>query len=189
MIALHLHPVSGKINTTTTTTTSTTLQLPLAMTTVPRPVFVYGTLCAKPLLAWVLTGNATQIEEISALICPAKVENVARYSLYGCDYPAAVKEHGSSINGYLLRPQTLAQRKKLDDFEGEVYQVNTIQAMLFSHDGETVESLIEADIYLWDGDKDLVSTQSWDLEWFFQERLEDWICLFEGMEMVGDDGV
>lgn len=48
--------------------------------------------------------------------------------------------------------------------------------------------MIEADIYLWDGDKDLVSDQSWDLEWFLRETLEDWLDLFEGMEMVGDEG-
>ncbi|KAK1524795.1 hypothetical protein CPAR01_13743 [Colletotrichum paranaense] len=155
------------------------------METVPRPVFLYGTLCALPLLAWVLTGDATQVKEISALIRTAKVENVARYSLHGCDYPCAIREHGSYINGYFLQPQTLSQRKKLDDFEGEVYQVNPIQAMVLSHGGETVESLIEADIYLWNGDEDLVAYQSWDLEWFLQERLKDWIELFAGMEMVG----
>ncbi|KAK1490737.1 hypothetical protein CCUS01_14394, partial [Colletotrichum cuscutae] len=151
----------------------------------PKTVFLYGTLCALPLLTWVLTGDATQVKEISALIRTAKVENVARYSLHGCDYSCAFREHGSYINGYLLQPQTLSQRKKLDDFEGEVYQVNPIQAMVLSHGGETVESLIEANIYLWNGDEDLVAYQSWDLEWFLQERLKDWVELFAGMEMVG----
>lgn len=157
------------------------------MTAPPRPVFIYGTLCAKPLLAWVVTGNATQTDEITALICPAKVENIARYALHGRDYPAAIKEHASSIKGYLLQPQTLSQRRKLDDFEGEVYQVETVQVMRLGHDGETVESVVEADIYLWNGDKDMVSDQAWDLDWFLRESLEDWIDLFEGMEMVGDD--
>ncbi|KAH6889481.1 hypothetical protein B0T10DRAFT_488048 [Thelonectria olida] len=155
------------------------------MATAPRPVFIYGTLCAKPLLAWVLTGDATRIEEISALIRTAKVNGIARHALHGCDYPAAIKEHSSSIDGYLVQPQTVSQRKKLDDFEGEVYQVHTVQAMLFH--SETVESFIEADIYLWNGNADQVSNKSWDLEWFIKERLEDWIDLFEGMEMVGDD--
>ncbi|KAL0778600.1 hypothetical protein CaCOL14_004858 [Colletotrichum acutatum] len=107
------------------------------MATIPRPVFIY-------------------VEEVSALVRSAKVENVARYSLHGCDYLAAIREHGSSINGLLIQPQSLSQRKKLDDFEGEVYQTNLVQAMVLSYGGETVESLIEADIYLWNGDKDLV---------------------------------
>ena len=157
------------------------------MADAPRLVFIYGTLCAEPLLAWVLTGDATQVDETSTLISPARADNVARYSLHGRDYPAAVKESSSSINGYLLQPQTLSQRKKLDDFEGEIYQVETVQVTQYRPDGETVEGVVEADMYLWNGDKELLSDQRWDLEWFRRERLEDWIDLFAGMEMVGDD--
>lgn len=173
-------------DTTATAWSATAIRLPLVMTTAPRLVFIYGTLCAQPLLAWVLTGDASQVEEISALIRSAKVENVARYSLHGCDYPGAIEERGSSINGYLLQPPTLSQRKKPGDFEGEVSQVNPIQVMMLSHRGKTVESSIEADIYLRNGDKFLVTNQSWDLKWFLQERLEDWIELSARMEMVGD---
>lgn len=157
------------------------------MATILRPVFIYGTLCAKPLLAWALTGDATKTEEISALLRPAKVENIARYALHGLYYPAAIREPGSYIDGYLLQPKTCSQRKKLDDFEGEVYQTETVQARLLSDGSGNAESLIEADIYLWNGDKDLVSDKSWDLDWFVRERLEDWIGLFEGMELLGDD--
>ncbi|WQF84616.1 Putative gamma-glutamyl cyclotransferase, protein AIG2 [Colletotrichum destructivum] len=157
------------------------------MATIPKPVFIYGTLCAKPLLAWALTGDATKTEEISALLRPAKVENIARYALHGLDFPAAIREPGSCTDGYLFQPKTCSQRKKLDDFEGEVYQNETVQARLSSDESGNTASLIEADIYLWNGDKDLVSDKSWDLDWFVRERLEDWIGLFEGMEMVGDD--
>lgn len=157
------------------------------MAEIPRPVFIYGTLCAKPLLAWVLTGNAAHVDKITTLLSPAKVENVARYSLHGCDYPAAIKEDGSSIHGYILQPKTLSQRRKLDDFAGEVYKVETVQAIQLGDDGEKVEGVVQADIYLWNGDKDMVSNEAWDFEWFIRERLEDWIDLFEGMEMVGGD--
>ncbi|KAK0385932.1 hypothetical protein NLU13_3755 [Sarocladium strictum] len=156
-------------------------------TSVPRPVFIYGTLCAKPLLAWVLTGSATQADEVASLIRPSKVDDVARYALHGRDYPAAVKKVGGSIHGFLLQPQTRSQRWKLDDFEGESYQIETVQARLLGDDGEICEDVIEADIYLWNGDTDLVSDLPWDLERFIRERLDDWIDLFEGMELVGDD--
>ncbi|KAG9258053.1 uncharacterized protein F5Z01DRAFT_644984 [Emericellopsis atlantica] len=76
--------------------------------TVPRPVFIYGTLCAKPLLAWALTGSAAHVDQITVLISPAKALNVARYSVHGCDYPAAIKKQGSYVTGYLLQPQTLS---------------------------------------------------------------------------------
>jgi hypothetical protein len=46
---------------------------------------------------------------------------------------------------------------------------------------------VDADMYVWDGDMVKVSDESWDLEVFMKERLEDWLYLFEGMEMVGDE--
>ena len=47
---------------------------------------------------------------------------------------------------------------------------------------------VEADMYVWAGDMEKPSGERWDLEWFVRERLEDWLDLFEGMELVGDDG-
>lgn len=152
----------------------------------PRPVFIHGTLCATQLLAWVLTGDASRTDDIKHLICPARAENIARHSLHGRDYPAAVKEPGSFTTGYLLRPQTRSQRKKLDDFEGEAYQVTAIEVSLLDDTAEAVETGIGADIYIWNGEEHLVSDQAWDLQWFIRERLEDWLDLFGGMEMIGD---
>lgn len=60
----------------------------------PTPVFVYGTLYALPLLAEILTGDASQLSTIAPLIRPAKVNGVARYGLFGRDYPAAVECEG-----------------------------------------------------------------------------------------------
>ena len=55
-------------------------------------------------------------------------------------------------------------------------------------DGETAGEEVEADIYIWDGDMDDISLEPWDLEAFIKDRLDDWIDLFEGMELVGDEG-
>ena len=44
-----------------------------------------------------------------------------------------------------------------------------------------------ADMYVWAGDMDEVSTLPWSLERFIQERLDDWLELFGGMELVGED--
>jgi hypothetical protein len=41
--------------------------------------------------------------------------------------------------------------------------------------------------YLWNGERDAVSADRWDLDTFIRERLDDWIELFAGMELVGDD--
>jgi gamma-glutamylcyclotransferase (GGCT)/AIG2-like uncharacterized protein YtfP len=146
----------------------------------PKPIFVYGTLCAKPLLAWVLTGDANRVDEITPLICPAEAQDLARYALRGKDYPAAVLKEGSVTKGYLLQPATRSQRRKLDDFEGEIYRVETVAVKKL--DGQQVQ----ADVYIWDGEEEGFDGE-WDFGEFERERLEDFLGLFEGMEMVGDD--
>jgi hypothetical protein len=39
-------------------------------------------------------------------------------------------------------------------------------------------------VYLWNGEMDGVSEDPWDLEVFIKERLQDWIDLFDGMELL-----
>ncbi|KAF4976748.1 hypothetical protein FZEAL_6627 [Fusarium zealandicum] len=150
---------------------------------VPRPLFIYGTLRALPLLAWALTGDPSNTSVVARLTRPAKVYGYARYSLKGFDYPAVIKhpDASSSVDGYLLDLETVSQRKKLDDFEGETYKVTPALVEL------QVGSTVEADIYLWDGDIEGLSEEPWELDTFVKERLEDWIDLFEGMELVGED--
>jgi gamma-glutamylcyclotransferase (GGCT)/AIG2-like uncharacterized protein YtfP len=156
------------------------------MSTKPRPLFVYGTLCALPLLAWALTGEASRIGAITGLLRKGTVRGYKRCSLHHRDYPAAIKDENSSIDGYLLLLETPSQRRKLDDFEGEAYKVTPVVVSLES-DGKTAGEEMEADIYIWDGDMDDISPEPWDLETFIKDRLDDWIDLFEGMELVGDE--
>ncbi|KAM0203018.1 hypothetical protein ACHAPA_011485 [Fusarium lateritium] len=148
----------------------------------PRPLFVYGTLRALPLLAWALTGDAANTAIVAALARPATVHGYARYAVQHRDYPAAVKkeEPGHEVDGLLLVFETRSQRRKLDDFEGEAYTPTPVLATL--QDGSTVD----ADMYVWGGDEEALSTEPWELEDFVKDRLEDWIDLFEGMELVGD---
>ncbi len=186
----------------------------------PRPLFIYGTLCAKPLLAWALTGSAENVDLVSRFLQPAWVAGYKRVAVHHCDYPAVVQDSGSVVEGFLLQLQTASQRHKLDDFEGEVYKPVPVVARLVStgltiridHDRDgvvnstandevkknksnephncatdSIECIVDADMYIWDGDMDQLSTEAWDLETFITTRLEDWIDLFDGMELVGDD--
>ncbi|KAF4945348.1 hypothetical protein FSARC_14445 [Fusarium sarcochroum] len=146
-----------------------------------RPLFVYGALRAFPLLAWALTGDASKTHIVEPLARPAKVKGYARYALHNRDYPAVVKHASQEVYGYLLSLNTTSQRKKLDDFEGETYKVTPVLVIL--DDGSTVD----ADIYVWDGDKDALTNEPWELEKFVKERLADWIDLFGGMKLVGED--
>ncbi|KAK0440968.1 uncharacterized protein EV420DRAFT_1621032 [Desarmillaria tabescens] len=137
----------------------------------PRPLFLYGTLRAIPLLAWALTGDSRKTDVVTPLVKPAELKGYARFSLFGKDYPALIKHNETSDK---------SQRRKLDDFEGEAYIVTPVQV---SVEGQ----MVDADIYLWNGEPDAVSTDCWDLDTFIRERLDDWIELFAGMELVGDD--
>jgi len=155
------------------------------MSTNSRPLFIYGTLCALPLLAWALTGEASQVDVVTKLLRKTTVRGYKRCSLHHRDFPAAVEDENSSIDGYLLVPQTPSQRRKLDDFEGEAYRVARVIVSVENSGGPYWE-MVEADMYVWDGEMDGVSSEAWDLEVFIRDRLGDWIDLFEGMELVGD---
>lgn len=150
----------------------------------PRPLFIYGTLCAMPLLAWALTGEASNATTITKLTRRARVHGYARYSLHNRDYPAVIKQNGSSVDGYLVTLETASQRRKLDDFEGETYRVTPVLVEVLDTDGNPCET-VAADMYLWNGESELVSTEPWELAAFIEQRLNDWIDLFEGMELTG----
>ncbi|CAH0047338.1 unnamed protein product [Clonostachys solani] len=159
--------------------------LPQQSPTNLTPVFVYGTLCAVPLLAWALMGDASQTDAVKKLIRPARVEGFARYGIKSCDYPAAVKCEGSEIRGYLVTFSNSSQRKKLDDFEGETYSPTHLMAQILNPNGEASGQCVDAEIYLWNGSLENLTMEPWDLEGFIEERLEDWLDLFDGIELVG----
>ncbi|KAK4141928.1 uncharacterized protein C8A04DRAFT_38709 [Dichotomopilus funicola] len=131
------------------------------MSTTPKPLFVYGTLCALPLLAWALTGEATQVDAIKGMLCKATVSGYKRYALYGST--------------------------QADDFEGEVYKVTPVTASIepSEDDSEGGQDTIEVDIYVWDGDMAQIFPEPWELDRFIADRLDDWLDLFDGMELVG----
>ncbi|KAJ7223069.1 hypothetical protein GGX14DRAFT_557638 [Mycena pura] len=134
----------------------------------PRPLFVYGTLRAMPLLAWALTGDARKTNEVVP---------IAR--------DATVMGYSSQVDGYLLHLETMSQRRKLDDFEGEAYSATPVSARVVDVNGHS--QVVDADMYVWTGDMDEVSELPWSLDVFVKERLDDWIELFAGMELVGED--
>ncbi|KAK0651413.1 hypothetical protein B0T16DRAFT_403875 [Cercophora newfieldiana] len=154
------------------------------MSTPPRPLFIYGTLRALPLLAWAITGDESQVDAISGMLRKGRVQGYKRCSVRHCDYPAAIKDDNCEIDGYLLLLETTSQRRKLDNFEGETYMVTPVAVSVENHEGGET---IDADMYVWNRDNDALSSEPWDLEWFIKERLEDWLDLFRDMELVDEE--
>jgi hypothetical protein len=108
------------------------------------------------------------------------VHGYEAYAVRHQDYPAAIKKKNHQLDGFLLVLETKSQRKKLDDFEGKGYTPTSVLVAL--ENGSTVD----ADMYVWGGDDEDLSTEPWKLEDFVEDSLESWIDLFEGMKLVGD---
>ncbi|OTB03784.1 hypothetical protein M426DRAFT_59898 [Hypoxylon sp. CI-4A] len=157
-----------------------------SLASAPKFLFIYGTLCAIPLLALVLTGNAQNTSIVSKLLTSERVYGYARFSLHNRDYPAAVKgDPHSYIDGYLLRLKTNPDRKKIDNYEGEAYRPTSVAVKLIDAAGEPRMETVEADIYVWTSRTAFVTREPWELEVFVKERLCDWLDIFEGMEFCG----
>ncbi|KAK4148554.1 hypothetical protein C8A00DRAFT_47611 [Chaetomidium leptoderma] len=158
------------------------------MSSPPRPLFIYGTLRALPLLAWAITGDSSRADEMPALLQNGVVSDCKRCPVRGSDYPAAIKSSGSSVDGYLAASLTASQRRKLDDFEGETYKATPVTVNLLGEDGQPTGQIVEADMYVWDGDLERLDLEGcWSLSTFVKERLEDWLDLFGPIELVGGD--
>lgn len=69
----------------------------------------------------------------------------------------------------------------MDDFEGEIYRRECVQVYLTQSN-----TTVAADVYLWaDEMGNLEEDKEWSFSYFEKNRLEDWLDLFDGMEMVG----
>ncbi|KAI0841867.1 AIG2-like protein [Hypoxylon sp. FL0890] len=146
----------------------------------PKPVFVCGTLCALPLLAWVLTKDSSNVGSVSNLARPARLHGYAPFTLLHCHYPAVIKHNsGTCVDGYLLTLETAAQRKKLDHFLGGTSTVRPVTVMLIDGNGMATEETVEADLHVWSGDKQYVTKKPWDLQKFIDKSLDYWLNIFE----------
>ncbi|KAF9506108.1 hypothetical protein BS47DRAFT_1399766 [Hydnum rufescens UP504] len=156
-----------------------------------RPMFVYGSLMAPSFLAWVITGDPARTDVVEPLSTPACLHGpYFRSSVYGADYPALVSlsdglagiaPDTGGVHGILLQHLTRSQRAKIDKFEGETYKVSSIMVTIESSGEE-----VDADVYMWAGDG-VITGKPWDFNVFVRDRLDDWLDIFSGMEMIGED--
>ena len=98
---------------------------------------------------------------ICRLLRPAGVSGFSQFAVRGCDYPAVVKDDNSSaiVHGYIIELETASQRSKLDNFEGEIYKLVAVTARLTENNDTPRDETVKADIYLWDGQVDALSSQ------------------------------
>ena len=144
-----------------------------------RPIFLYGTLMATPLLALLLTGNRDNEDVIIPLQKKATLQHYRRGGVLGKDYPALIRgaEH-NLVKGIVFYPRNMDDRRKLNNFEGEQYTMEIVNVVLES--GEQVE----ASTYTWSGGDDEVTETDWDFREFESTRLADWLDLFDGIQFT-----
>jgi gamma-glutamylcyclotransferase (GGCT)/AIG2-like uncharacterized protein YtfP len=143
-------------------------------------IFLYGTLMASPLLAWLVTGERSQVDLVRRRCAKATLYGYSRRAIVGADYPALIKadDTGPLVEGLIFYPRNEGDIRKLVNFEGEPYRRERVDVML-----ETGERK-QAYVFLWYGEEKLLSESEWRFHEFELERLEDWLDLFEGMEFI-----
>ncbi|KAG0695600.1 hypothetical protein DFH29DRAFT_1083301 [Suillus ampliporus] len=144
------------------------------------PIFVYGTLMAAPLLAWALKGDSSKAEDVLSQRKPGTIFGFKRRCVHHRDYPALIRSNDNcNFDGYVVFPTSLSEWKKLDNFEGSSYERTPVVVHMV--DG----SELDAFTYVWKGKADALADEDWIFEYFETERLDAWLKLFGGMELVG----
>ena len=149
----------------------------------PQGIFVYGTLMAEEFLSWLLTGTSDNYKSVIAIRQPAVLTHYRRIAVNNGDYPALILgSEFDRVEGFLIVPSSKSQWKKIDDFEGESYCRHCVHVHL-PQAGKTTP----AHVYLWQENMDkLLPYKDWSFQYFRENRLQDWLDLFDGMEMVGE---
>lgn len=137
---------------------------------------------AESLLSWLLTGSFQDYPAILSLRQPAIFKIYRRMPVKHGDYPAVIKGSTSDqVDGFLVIPASTSHWKKMDDFEGEIYRRKSVQVYLTQSN-----TTVAANVYLWaDEMEKLEENKDWSFSHFEKSRFQDWLDLFDGMEMVG----
>ena len=138
---------------------------------------------APEFFSWHLTGSSANHQSIISLRRPASLTHYHRVAVNHGDCPTLIPSDASNkVDGFLIVPDSKSQWKKIDDLEGESYRHQCVRVYL-----PEGNRMVSAHVYVWQGDVEkLLPYREWSFCYFREKRLQDWLDLFEGMEMVGD---
>ena len=144
-----------------------------------HPIFLYGTLLATRLLSWLLTGDQNNELLLANHLKPVTLHGFSRRGVRGKDYGALLKSRSTdSVTGLLFSPRNISDRRKLYNFEGEQYKMETV--VVTNENG----AKLDAFAFVWAGAEDELTSTEWDFDEFVKDRLEDWLDLFDGIEFT-----
>ncbi len=130
-------------------------------------MFVYGTLLVPKILRAV-----TGLDDLETV--PAKLEGFDIFRVNGGDFPGIVKGTGP-VEGVVVLNVTDSAMRRLDAYEDSFYEREFVEV-------STSDGLLGAFAYIVPKKfaDDVLSHQTWTLEWFEREALDSyWERLFE----------
>ncbi|KAJ6783104.1 hypothetical protein PWT90_05926 [Aphanocladium album] len=134
--------------------------------------FFYGTLMAPEVFFSVCYGTKSPPAAIQALhtFTPAVLDDHCRHRVRAADFPGVVPEAGRSVRGIYATGLTTANMKRLDDYEGVEYKLETVRVRL---DGEGEAAVKETRTYIFLHPTEL-ENKEWDFEAFKRDKLKMW---------------
>jgi len=132
-------------------------------------IFTYGTLMIPEVMVAVTTHRFRSIDAI--------LKGYARFTVKGESYPGIIPETGAITEGIIYFDVDKGSLKRLDAFEGDLYQRIKIMA-------ETKEKeILSADAYVIKTEfRRYLSSQEWNMKEFAQKHLKTFLETYTGFQ-------
>ncbi|KAK4517754.1 uncharacterized protein ATC70_001098 [Mucor velutinosus] len=151
--------------------------------------FFYGSLMSKVVLLRVLCGPTASdhdktLKLDSIQLGPALLKGYKRHSLIGEEYPALINtgDKHDAVMGVICQGLELEDIKALDCFEGDDYERVPTKVLLKNN------TLTDTEVYIWIGDKKLLSGEEWSFDYFITSGKEQkWLnerCEFYNVDKL-----
>jgi gamma-glutamylcyclotransferase (GGCT)/AIG2-like uncharacterized protein YtfP len=130
-------------------------------------IFTYGSLMF-PSVMKAVTGREFSSEK-------ARLRNHARFKVKGESYPGLTPLEGAVTEGVLYRDVDALSVRRLDDFEGELYERTEIPADTLEGESLTAQTYVIKAQY-----RDRLSSEEWDPKHFEKADLFDFMTTYRG---------
>ncbi|KAJ3279803.1 hypothetical protein HDU76_009391, partial [Blyttiomyces sp. JEL0837] len=138
---------------------------PQPSSSVPRPLFAYGSLMSISVFLKVM-GRSPEYPPPKTQ--KAILKGYRRQPVKGAWYPGIKLNPSYSVEGLVVHLTNFGELDRLDKFEGDDYERVTVSVELVEG-GEVVD----ADVYVWRHGENTLEDREWSFEDFERDRLEE----------------
>lgn len=134
---------------------------------------------AGPLPAWLIAGTSSQNKLVEERRVKGYLEGYVRRAVLGVDFPAITKgDEDDKVKGFIFYPRNGDDLHRIDVFEGDLYREEKVTVVTSGH------VPVEATCTFGTVTKKGLGDTDWSFEEYESTRLEDWLDLMEGMEII-----